>query len=457
MASPVTLDSFLQWDPAQVASFINSVVPDDGRSVGLAFLDNNIEGSLLPFLTTEHLRELGILKLHTRLTIKRAINDLICQHYSKNPPQSLNDPEYKLNNININNNHISLESLQLSTVLIKDMIKKVGVFAKQQALSEMSSPGSPGQIEMKKLHDNFNKLKTDLIPVIRLLKDSKPLPTPVLDSPTTSYMSSNSDHDDSTLSNSNANTLALRNVAALNTVANRNSNATNLTNLPSPTYSKRFSSGSILSLGTGKVVQQAVPKLEPRLNNDFHLQTIPQSLSNRSISESHVETFASSQARPRLVETKSSGATPTTANASKAIGNGSVPGATVLKPTLKSYGSNQQIGQQPKPSSAPAANEPLKQLRASTDDSCLKILQQAMKRHHIPRDDWSKYVLVICYGDKERILKLGEKPVVVFKELQELGKHPAIMLRQLAPTVEDDNNIEYVDSRIGDDIPGGTL
>ena len=96
-------------------------------------------------------------------------------------------------------------------------------------------------------------------------------------------------------------------------------------------------------------------------------------------------------------------------------------------------------------------------LRASTDDSCLKILQQAMKRHHIPRDDWSKYVLVICYGDKERILKLGEKPVVVFKELQELGKHPAIMLRQLAPTVEDDNNIEYVDSRIGDDIPGGTL
>ena len=81
-----------------------------------------------------------------------------------------------------------------------------------------------------------------------------------------------------------------------------------------------------------------------------------------------------------------------------------------------------------------------------------------MKRHHIPRDDWLKYVLVICYGDKERILKLAEKPVIIFKELQELGKHPAIMLRQLAATVTDDNDSElYEDSRIGDDVPGGTL
>ena len=39
----------------------------------------------------------------------------------------------------------------------------------------------PTHDEMKKLNDNFIKLKTDLIPIIRLLKDSKPLPTPTLD------------------------------------------------------------------------------------------------------------------------------------------------------------------------------------------------------------------------------------------------------------------------------------
>ena len=83
-----------------------------------------------------------------------------------------------------------------------------------------------------------------------------------------------------------------------------------------------------------------------------------------------------------------------------------------------------------------------------------------MKRHHIPREDWSRYVLVICYGDKERILKLAEKPVVIFKELLELGKHPAIMLRQLADSSTDDSGPEsamYNDARIGTEIPGGTL
>lgn len=76
-------------------------------------------------------------------------------------------------------------------------------------------------------------------------------------------------------------------------------------------------------------------------------------------------------------------------------------------------------------------SEPLKQLRASTDDPCSKILQAAMKRHKL-NDDWRNYVLVICYGDNERILRLDEKPVLIFKELKEKGEHPAIMLRQKA-------------------------
>lgn len=84
---------------------------------------------------------------------------------------------------------------------------------------------------------------------------------------------------------------------------------------------------------------------------------------------------------------------------------------------------------QPQP--AKPVSEPLKQLRASTDDPCSKILQAAMKRHKL-NDDWRNYALVICYGDQERILDLDEKPVQIFKELRENGKHPAIMLRQKA-------------------------
>lgn len=76
------------------------------------------------------------------------------------------------------------------------------------------------------------------------------------------------------------------------------------------------------------------------------------------------------------------------------------------------------------------SNEPLKQLRASKEDSCEKILKNAMKRHNLADHDWRQYVLVICYGDQERILELEEKPVVIFKNLKQQGLHPAIMLRR---------------------------
>lgn len=82
------------------------------------------------------------------------------------------------------------------------------------------------------------------------------------------------------------------------------------------------------------------------------------------------------------------------------------------------------------PFSYQPVSEPLKQLRASTDDPCSKILQAAMKRHKLNDQDWRNYALVLCYGDKERVLDLNEKPVTIFKDLRERGEHPAIMLRQ---------------------------
>lgn len=79
-----------------------------------------------------------------------------------------------------------------------------------------------------------------------------------------------------------------------------------------------------------------------------------------------------------------------------------------------------------------SSNDTLKQLKAKTDDPCYKILQSAMKSHNLNKSEWKKYVLVICYGgDKERVLEYDEKPVVVFKELHDLGLNPNMMLRQV--------------------------
>lgn len=82
-------------------------------------------------------------------------------------------------------------------------------------------------------------------------------------------------------------------------------------------------------------------------------------------------------------------------------------------------------------SSPTSVKEPLKQLKAKYDDPCYKVLQKAMMKHKINNKDWRNYVLVICYGDKERILGPEEKPVKVFKEMQDRGQYPSFMIRQL--------------------------
>ena len=123
---------------------------------------------------------------------------------------------------------------------------------------------------MKKLNDNFIKLKTDLIPIIRLLKDSKPLPTPTLDPGPAASMDAlifsshhHLEHDsfEKGLSRSGSGNAMT-------------SNNRTPTTIPSPA-SNRFSSGSLLSMGTGKIVSQSVPKYpENKANNDFTLQKL---------------------------------------------------------------------------------------------------------------------------------------------------------------------------------------
>lgn len=408
---------FLQWDAAQVSRYIAATTDE---SIAPAFLNHKLDGQLLPYLTTEHLHEMGIEDLGTRLRVKRAILDLIAEH--ARDPACVEHVCHAA--ASANNNYIQIEALPLALRLLRESF---GQLADR-------TPTSPG-IDLKRLNESFLKLKLDLTPAIRLIKESKPLPTPTLDpnvqagSPTSV---SSVDADTTSRRDSVASSAAPSEAAPRHSAAP----ATRAAAYPpsSPTLAlNRFSLGSVLSMGTGKVVQQSVIADAPA-----------RGAKSRGV------------ARPRLVETRSAGNTMTTALAPN------VRPHPQLVSTNAIPGGNAGPYDQPSPTrvahTAVSSTEPLKQLRASSDDSCLKILQQAMKRHHIPRDDWLKYVLVICYGDKERILKLAEKPVIIFKELQELGKHPAIMLRQLATSrEEEEEDVLYQDLRIGDDIPGGTL
>lgn len=410
-------ESFLSWDPAQVSTFLQ---PHFDTDVTAAFIENNIDGSLLPFLTTEHLHELGIAPLATRLRVKRAINELITETCTPDALGTSPEPDLRLKAININSNYISMEALSLCSALLRD-------------LRHAAEPTEADDLDVRRLNEKFRKLKTDLNPVIRLVKESKPLPTPTLDPgvPLPTYSANSVGSANSWLPPEAENPAIL---APIPGFSNGKSSAgsgpgmgakpASLTlpkstgnqmlqrplSVASPTQSNRFSSGSVLSMGVGKV---ADVKLTP----------------TRYL------------AKPRLVEARMS---PSIAEEA---------GEDLFKPP-----SNKNKA----PSALVAARamesetQPLKQLKASTDDTCLKVLQQAMRRHHIPREKWSKYVLVICYGDKERILKLTEKPVLVFKELKVHEQNPTIMLRELASSATETEE-KYEDSRIASEIPGGTL
>lgn len=123
-----------------------------------------------------------------------------------------------------------------------------------------------------------------------------------------------------------------------------------------------------------------------------------------------------------------------------------------VRPVHPSRSTSSHLASETPASSQPAqqvSTEPLKQLRASKEDSCERILKNAMKRHNLSDQDWRGYVLVVCYGDQERVLDLDEKPVVIFKNLKQQGLHPAIMLRRRGDFAE--VNTE------GNVTPGGRL
>ncbi len=224
--------------------------------------------------------------------------------------------------------------------------------------------------ELKKLTDNFNRLREELLPVFKIVKDSKPLPTP--------------DHLHSNFPLSPSLSMYSR---------------------ISPTKSTNNLSASNASISRKYSKKKGVSPTDP----DFLQNQLLSSNSSSStlLAGVHKNSFVTSPTSP----SRSQASTPSTYQAPR--------------------------------------NEPLKQLRASKDDSCNKVLQAAMRRHRI-NDDSRQYALVICYGDQERILGLDEKPVVIFKELQDQGKHPSIMLRQM-------EGIQYEQGVIINGTPGGKL
>lgn len=81
------------------------------------------------------------------------------------------------------------------------------------------------------------------------------------------------------------------------------------------------------------------------------------------------------------------------------------------------------------PSQSNASVEIFKSFRVSMEDPCYKVLPAALKKYQI-NAPWDQYALYIVYGNEERCLGLEEKPLILFKQLDKEGKKPMFMLRK---------------------------
>lgn len=89
------------------------------------------------------------------------------------------------------------------------------------------------------------------------------------------------------------------------------------------------------------------------------------------------------------------------------------------------------------PSASNASVEIFKSFRVSMDDPCHKVLPAALKKYQI-NAPWDQYALFIVYGDQERCLGMDEKPLILFKQLDKEGKKPMFMLRKTNSAQVDD-------------------
>lgn len=102
-----------------------------------------------------------------------------------------------------------------------------------------------------------------------------------------------------------------------------------------------------------------------------------------------------------------------------------------------------------------------KSFRVALDDPCWRVLPAALRKYNI-QADWRQYALYIVYGDQERCVGLDEKPLALFKDLDREGKKPMFMLRKLANGVIGDVPANSAPSirplgSIGGTTPGGGI
>jgi len=79
--------------------------------------------------------------------------------------------------------------------------------------------------------------------------------------------------------------------------------------------------------------------------------------------------------------------------------------------------------------------------RVSMNDPTSKVIPTALKKYNI-HSPWEHYSLVLVFGELERHLKMDERPLVLYKQLEREGKQPVFILRKTSAAWSGNNDVE---------------
>ena len=320
--------------------------------------------------------------------------------------------------------------------------------------------------DLRRLADDFRRLREDMLPALRLAKDAQqPLPHLNNNGQGYSYESS--------------------------TVSPPAPTPSTAGGQPSGGLKRQYSTKKIALVGTAplKTTTASTSPSHQQTSHDRSIveQTLdPSNAAERAVlSSSHLAAMNGSAGQQASTSPSynspniPSPTSPPTAYATTTLGSRSyraeqtTPSGRSTFAEGDSYNSREKPvapkrNQTPAPDTPSASNasvEIFKSFRVSMDDPCYKVLPAALKKYQI-NAPWDQYALYIVYGDQERCLALDEKPLILFKQLDKEGKKPMFMLRKtnnaqvdLTPDVPGSAGLSAAarGAATGYDPPGGII
>ncbi|KAH8801653.1 BcSTE50, mitogen-activated protein kinase [Xylogone sp. PMI_703] len=425
-----------EWTAEECADFVASLGLGQYGALALCSMEvffpgadvekeNEIVGAALIGLQHEDLKQMGVTSVGHRLTILKSVYDI---KVKQDIPIESDD-------------YVPLSAdaeAQYATATLKDikhLVEQLRLRDERMTIAEQ---------ELRRITQEYARLREDLLPVFRMAKEAQPLPgqpgTQQYHPPNTANQTTYPYDNPPTVSPPAPTPSSLPSAGGLSRSYSTKQLYLDQPKSSSPTYMQSGQERSLMeqALDPANAAERAVL-------SSSHLAA----MNGATLSANSPGQLSPNQPSPTSPPMLSGS---TLASRSYRSEQQTTPGRSVFPQNeadrqYQSHSYNARDSTKPAPArraQTPALDTPsgsssveiFKSFRVSMDDPCYKVLPAALKKYNI-NAPWDEYALYIVYGDKERCLGMEEKPLILFKQLDKEGKKPMFMLRKIQNTATD--------------------